>query len=200
MQIQDCYYLGLIAKLHGFKGEVSLFLDVSDPSSYQGLDALFLDINGQLTPFFIEGFKLKNMGFAAVKFEGVETEEAAKRLLKKKAYLPLEILPELDQSSFYDHEVIGYKVFDAEKGAIGLVQDVIDMTANPLLQLDHNGTEILIPIFEGLIEKVDRKKKELFIKYLKNILNINEIKKKKSEIDILFFIKKIYYKNMNMIL
>jgi 16S rRNA processing protein RimM len=172
MQIQDCYYLGLIAKLHGFKGEVSLFLDVSDPSSYQGLDALFLDINGQLTPFFIEGFKLKNKGFAAVKFEGVETEEAAKRLLKKKAYLPLEILPELDQSSFYDHEVIGYKVFDAEKGAIGLVQDVIDMTANPLLQLDHNGTEILIPIFEGLIEKVDRKKKELFIKAPEGLIDL----------------------------
>ena len=105
-------------------------------------------------------------------FEGVETEEAAKRLLKKKAYLPLEILPELDQSSFYDHEVIGYKVFDAEKGAIGLVQDVIDMTANPLLQLDYNGTEILIPIFEGLIEKVDRKKKELFIKAPEGLIDL----------------------------
>ena len=85
MQIQDCYYLGLIAKLHGFKGEVSLFLDVTHPADYQGLDALYLDINGQLTPFFIEGFKLKNKGFAAIKFEGIATEEAAQRLVKKKA-------------------------------------------------------------------------------------------------------------------
>lgn len=172
MQIQDCYYLGLIAKLHGFKGEVSLFLDVSNPADYQGLDALYLDMSGQLTPFFIEGFKLKNKGFAAVKFEGIETEEAAIRLLKKKAYLSLEVLPALDQSSFYDHEIIGYKVFDNEKGAIGVVQDVIDMTANPLLQLDFNGTEILVPIFEGLIQKVERKKKELYIQAPEGLIDL----------------------------
>ena len=172
MQLQDCYYLGRIAKLHGFKGEVSLFLDVTHPADYQGLDALYLDMNGQLTPFFIKGFKLKNKGFAAVKFEGIETEEAAQRLVKKKAYLPLEILPELDQSSFYDHEIIGYKVFDTDKGAIGVVQDVIDMTANPLLQLDFNGTEILVPIFEGLIQKVERKKKELYIKAPEGLIDL----------------------------
>jgi 16S rRNA processing protein RimM len=172
MQIQDCYYLGLIAKLHGFKGEVSLFLDVSHPADYIGLDALYLDINGQLTPFFIEGFKLKNKGFAAVKFEGIDSEEAAKRLIKKKAYLPLEILPVLDQSSFYDHEVIGFQVIDENKGAIGVVEDIIDMTANPLLQINCEGTEILVPIFDGLIQKVERKKKELFIKAPEGLIDL----------------------------
>jgi 16S rRNA processing protein RimM len=93
-------------------------------------------------------------------------------LIKKKAYLPLEILPELDQTSFYDHEVIGFSVFDAQKGAIGIVEDVIDMTANPLLQVNFNGTEILIPIFEGLIEKVVRKKKELYIKAPEGLIDL----------------------------
>lgn len=172
MQKADCYHLGYIAKLHGFKGEVSLFLDVTTPADYQGLDALYLDINGQLTPFFIEGFKLKNKGFAALKFEGIETEEAAKRLVKSKAYLPLEVLPELDQTSFYDHEVIGFKVFDAQHGVIGVVEDVIDMTSNPLLQIDFNGTEILVPIFEGLIQKVLRKKKELYIKAPEGLIDL----------------------------
>jgi 16S rRNA processing protein RimM len=172
MQIHDCYYLGLIAKLHGFKGEVSLFLDVTHPADYQGLDALYLDINGQLTPFFIEGFKLKNKGFAAIKFEGIATEEAAQRLVKKKAYLPLEVLPELDQSSFYDHEIIGFQVFDTTRGAIGVVEDVIDMTANPLLQINLNGTEILVPIFAGLIQKVERKKKELYIQAPEGLIDL----------------------------
>jgi len=172
MQIQDCYYLGLIAKLHGYKGEVSLFLDVTHPADYQGLDALYLDINGQLTPFFIEGFKLKNKGFAAIKFEGIATEEAAQRLVKKKAYLPLEVLPELDQSSFYDHEIIGFRVFDTTRGAIGVVEDVIDMTANPLLQINLNGTEILVPIFDGLIQKVERKKKELYIQAPEGLIDL----------------------------
>jgi 16S rRNA processing protein RimM len=46
------------------------------------------------------------------------------------------------------------------------------MTANPLLQVNFNGTEILIPIFEGLIEKVVRKKKELYIKAPEGLIDL----------------------------
>ena len=38
MKKADCYHLGYVAKLHGFKGEVSFFLDVTDPNEYTKLD------------------------------------------------------------------------------------------------------------------------------------------------------------------
>jgi len=75
----DCFHLGYVAKLHGFKGEVSLFLDVTDPSDYASLDAVYIDINDQLTPFFVESIKLKNGNFAAVRFEGLTDENAKKK-------------------------------------------------------------------------------------------------------------------------
>jgi len=53
MNKADCYHLGHIARLHGFKGEVSLFLDVTNPLEYENLDKIFVDINGFLTPFFL---------------------------------------------------------------------------------------------------------------------------------------------------
>jgi 16S rRNA processing protein RimM len=40
------------------------------------------------------------------------------------------------------------------------------------LQLDFNGTEILVPIFEGLIQKVERKKKELYIKAPEGLIDL----------------------------
>jgi 16S rRNA processing protein RimM len=46
------------------------------------------------------------------------------------------------------------------------------MTANALLQLDVNGTEILVPIFDGLIQKVLRKKKELYIKAPEGLIDL----------------------------
>jgi 16S rRNA processing protein RimM len=67
MEKTDCFQLGYIAKLHGFKGEVSLFLDVTEPEKYATLDAFYVDINNQLIPFFVENIKLKNKGFAAGK-------------------------------------------------------------------------------------------------------------------------------------
>src|SRR5574343_162897 len=101
MNKADCFHLGYVAKLHGFKGEVSLFLDVTNPEDYTGIETIFLEINGQLIPYFITSFKLKNKGIAAVKFDGVDTESQAKALLKKEVYLPSYLLIELDEEHFY---------------------------------------------------------------------------------------------------
>ena len=160
----DCFHLGYIAKLHGFKGEVSLFLDVTNPNDYASLDAIFIDLGDNLTPFFIESIKLKNKGFAAVKLEGVKDEVSAKKLLRKNVYLPAQILPELDGIHFYDHEVMGFKVIDEVHGDIGELALVIDLKVNPLLQIMKGEKEVLVPLIEGVVKKVDRKNKELHIK------------------------------------
>ena len=172
MQKEDCIYIGQVARLHGFKGEVSLFLDVSDPSEYIDSSMFVLDIDACLTPFFIEHVKLKNKGFITVKFKGVDDEASAKRLLKKNIYVPEMSLPVLGEDSFYDHEVIGFQVIDLKKGAIGIITEVIDHAANPLLQLDYNGLELLIPIFDGLIHRVRRNDRILEIKAPEGLIDL----------------------------
>jgi len=172
MNIKDCFNLGNISKLHGFKGEVSLFLDVTNPEDYRKLDFIFIDINGQLIPFKIISLRLVRRCYAIVRLEGVDCEKDAKELLKKKTYLPLTFLPPLDNQSFYDHEVIGYKVEDSVEGNIGLVEDVIDLSNNPLLKINNKGKEILIPIMNDLVQKVDRENKILFISCPDGLLSL----------------------------
>ena len=164
MDLKDSIYIGQIAKLHGYKGGVSLFLDVTHPEEYMDMESFFIEIDGILTPFFVEFFKLKNKGFAAVKFQGIDTEQEAKSLLKKKVFIPETELKELDESNFYDHEVIGYEVEDVVKGKIGKVTAIADLKQNPLLVIEFKDKEILLPIFEGLIVNVDRKLKRLKVK------------------------------------
>lgn len=156
MTKEECYLLGNIAKLHGFKGEVSIYLDVTDPNEYQELESVFVDVHGQLTPFFIDSIQLQQKKFARVKFEGIDTEEDAKAILKMELFLPLSFLPELKGTSFYDHEVVGFEAMDDEHGSIGKVVSILDFSANPLIQIDHNGTEILVPLLKNTITKVDR--------------------------------------------
>ena len=164
MDLKDSIYIGQIAKLHGYKGGVSLFLDVTHPEEYMDMESFFIEIDGILTPFFVESFKLKNKGFAAVKFQGVDSEQEARSLLKKKVFIPETELRELDESNFYDHEVIGYEVEDVVKGEIGKVTAIADLKQNPLLVIEFKDKEILLPIFDGLILKVDRKLKRLKVK------------------------------------
>ena len=164
MDLKDSIYIGQIAKLHGYKGGVSLFLDVTHPEEYIDMESFFIEIDGILTPFFVESFKLKNKGFAAVKFQGIDTEQEAKSLLKKKVFISETELRELDESNFYDHEIIGYEVEDVVKGKIGKVTAIADLKQNPLLIIEFEDKEILLPIYEGLIVKVDRKLKRLRVK------------------------------------
>jgi len=168
----DCFHLGYVAKLHGFKGEVSLFLDVTDPSDYASLDAVYIDINDQLTPFFVESIKLKNANFAAVRFEGLTDENAAKKILRKDIYLPAQVLPELKGTNFYDHEVVGFRVIDENFGEVGILEQVVDLPVNPLLQVMRGGKEVLIPFIDGLVTKVDREKRELHVAAPEGLIEI----------------------------
>ena len=99
-------------------------------------------------------------------------ESAAQRLLKKSLYLPEEILPDLKGTQFYDHEIIGFKVLDDVHGDIGEVENVIDLAANPLLQTICKGKEVLVPIFDGLVQKIDRKNKILYIKAPEGLIDL----------------------------
>jgi 16S rRNA processing protein RimM len=163
MNKADCFHLGYVAKLHGFKGEVSLFLDVTNPSDYEKIESIFIDINDQLTPFFIESFKLKNHPFAAVKFEGVNSEKDAKIIERKNIYLSVKYLPELSGTDFYDHEVVGFKVIDQNFGEVGVLESIIDLSINPLIQVLNGDKEVLIPMIKDIILKVDRENKELHL-------------------------------------
>jgi len=172
MKKADCYHLGYVAKLHGFKGEVSLFLDVTNPEEYTSLDSVFIEINGQLTPFFVEDFQVRPKGFATVKLEGVDTEEDAKGIIRKNLYLPLTELPELSGKNFYDHEVVGFLVTDVNFGPVGTLQQIIDLPVNPLIQVDANGKEVLIPFVKDLVQSVDREQKILTVKAPEGLIAI----------------------------
>jgi len=163
MNKTDCFQVGYIAKLHGFKGEVSLFLDVSTPEDYYQIKEVFIELNGLLTPFSIASIKVKNKGYVAVRFVGVDSEADAQRLLRKTVYLPDSFLPKLSGVHFYDHEIVGFDVEDVNRGHIGKVVQVLDLPANPLIEIKKDSVELLLPIQNGVVQYVDRNKKKLSV-------------------------------------
>jgi len=172
MNVKDCFNLGYIAKLHGYKGEVSLFLDVTDPLDYKDLKLIYFEINKHLVPFSILSMRIVRNCYAILKLDGVESEKQSRELLKKRVYLPLTFLPELDDQTFYDHEIMGFTVEDISYGDIGLVVDVLDLSSNPLLKIDNKGKEILVPLMKDLVTKVDRKNKTLYISSPEGLISL----------------------------
>ena len=171
MNIDECYQLGHVIKTHGLKGEVNIFLDVDHPSEYQELGSVFVEINQKLVPFFIESMQLKG-NKALVKFEDVDSLEQAEELSSKRIYMPLASLPTLDDDQFYYHEIIGYQVKEVHAGELGVVKNVYTSGAQDLVAMEYRGKEILIPVADEILVKIDRDQQLLEVAIPDGLLEI----------------------------
>ena len=163
MQQKDCFYLGKIVTKYSFKGELVLKLDTDEPELYQNMNAIFIQIGDNLVPFFIERSLLQKGNQLRVKFEDVNSEADADALLKSAVYLPLDLLPKLKGNKFYYHEVIGFTLEDTNYGEVGEIVGINDTTAQPLFEVKNGETELLIPMIDDFIKKVDRANKNILV-------------------------------------
>ncbi len=167
----DYFYLGMITKIHGNNGNVTAFLDVDNPLEYQSLDMVFLDINNALIPHFIESIKILN-NKAILSFEGINDIEKAGALVKAELFLPLSLLPKLSGNQFYYHEVEGFTIVDEQFGEIGLLKEIFDYPNQSVMQVFHKEKEVLIPVNDDIITKVDRNKKTIHVKAPEGLIEI----------------------------
>ncbi len=172
MRKEECFYLGKITSKFSFKGEVLVKLDTDEPDLYEQMESVFVEINKNLVPFFIKDSKLHKSDLLRVDFEDVEDEASAERLIGCELYLPLTMLPKLEGNKFYYHEIIGFTANDLVKGDFGVVTGVIENGAQPLFQIDHNGTQILVPLIDSFIIEVDRATKTITLDVPEGLIDL----------------------------
>jgi len=163
MTKEACFYLGKIVKKYSFKGELLAKLDTDQPDIYENLDAIFIEVNETLIPFFIEKSQLHKSDLLRLKFDDVTNEADADALMKCDLYLPLDLLPKLEGNKFYFHEIIGFQLNDESFGPVGIVKGVNDTTSQALFEVDRAGIEILIPMNDDFITKLDRTAKTILV-------------------------------------
>ena len=163
MRKDDCFYLGKIAKKFSFKGAVLIYLDTDEPELYENMESVFVEFNNNLVPYFISTSSLHKNDFLRVRFEDVESEEEADKIIGCPVYLPLKMLPKLSGNKFYFHEVIGFEVEDKRYGIVGVIQSINDSTAQTLFEVLNGDVEILNPMIDHFLVKIDRENKKVLM-------------------------------------
>lgn len=156
----DCFILGYIARRVGNHGELAFIFDVDNPSAYQKLESVFIEINNTLVPFFIKKNQIKG-NTATVTIDGIDSIDKAEKLVKSTLYLPLSFLPPLKGKKFYFHEMPGFTAFDKKYGEIGIVTEVLDFPQQAIFSIRQGKNEILIPAKEEFIVSINRESKRL---------------------------------------
>lgn len=159
MDEAELFELGKVLKTFGSKGEVIVFLDVDHPGKYLHLDSVFIRFNKSLIPFFIEKITLKPKNQAVVKFSDVDDQEDAAIFTGCSLFLPLSNLPKLTGNRFYYHEVVGFEVIDVQKGPVGKIRRILELPHQAMFEIEAGDKEILVPVVDEIITRVDRKQK-----------------------------------------
>ncbi|MCB0371866.1 MAG: 16S rRNA processing protein RimM [Muricauda sp.] len=172
MRKEDCFYLGKVVSKYSFKGEVLVKLDTDEPDIYENMESVFVSLGNNLVPFFIDRCRLHKSNLLRIDFEEVKDEPTADKIIGAELYLPLAMLPPLSGNKFYFHEVIGFSLMDEVHGNIGIIKSINDSASQDLFEVEKDDKQLLIPINDDIITKVDRKNRTIHVKTPEGLVDL----------------------------
>lgn len=144
--------LGKIAKAHGLRGEVKMFLHSGQPENLQGYKELVLvDRSGELFgPLIVQ--KSRNQGKSAiVQFASVTSRSEAELIEGRGVLLAKRDLPAIDENEYYWHQYLGKTVIDLTGRMLGRVEHIFPNGAQDVLVIKAADKEILIPVTKEIV-------------------------------------------------
>ncbi|HLG40194.1 MAG TPA: ribosome maturation factor RimM [Chitinophagaceae bacterium] len=167
----EYFKIGKFITAHGLKGEILLKHSFGKKTSLKGLQAIFIEEKkDSFIPWFIQSVKIKNEEEVFIKLEGIDSREDAGKLTQKEIWLP-----EDDFKKFVAKTapagLLGYSIIN-EAEPIGAVLEVIEQPHQVLCRLELRGKELLIPINENTLQKIDHKKKQILVSLPEGLLDI----------------------------
>jgi 16S rRNA processing protein RimM len=169
--LSEYIHIGKLAATYGLKGEFVLKHVLGKNSDFKNVEAIFIEeFKDTYLPYFHQKSVVKNISETIIKLEGVNTKETAAKLVQKKVWLQKKDFEKL-VSKTAPVNLLGFIVLNnGEK--LGEVEAVIEQPQQVLLQLTMNKKEILIPLHEKTLKKIDRKKKQVHVILPEGLLEI----------------------------
>ena len=167
----DYFKIGKIVSIFGLKGELILKHSLGKKTSLKGLEAIFIEERkDSFIPWFIESARIKTDDEVYLKLEGLETKEAARKLAQKEIWIPEEAFKKFSARSA-PISLLGFTIVDGNK-PIGIIEEVIEQPHQVLCRITIQEKEVLIPLHENTIERIDRKKKQVIVQLPEGLLEI----------------------------
>lgn len=165
--------IGKIVAAFGVKGQVLLEHSLGAQGKIKEIKIFFLEVKpGEFLPYFVESVTPRMEGELLVKFEGLESKEAARVILKKQVWLPEEDFHKYAAASA-PIGLLGFQIIDQKK-PIGEILEVIEQPHQILCKVMWKGKDALIPLHEDFLEKIDPKKKIVYVHLPEGLMDIYE--------------------------
>lgn len=163
--------IGKIVAVFGLQGEVVLEHQLGKKTLLKGLKAIFLEEKrDEMLPWFVEGTRMKSETEVYVKLEGLDTKEAARRVVQKEVWFSEEDFERFAGRSA-PISMVGFRLFDGSSD-LGEILEVIEQPHQVLCRIDLSGKEALIPVHEQTLRRIDAKKREVYVELPEGLLDV----------------------------
>ena len=152
----DWIWVGRVTRTHGLKGELKFFpadrdeivIKPGQRIQFQKNQSKVESVRGVKAPFI-------------VKFDGINSIEAAKNLAGQDILVAREDFEILPEGEYYRFEIEGLKVYDDTGKYYGVVEEVVATGSNDVYVVRYEGKEWLIPMIDSVVRTIDLKQGKL---------------------------------------
>jgi 16S rRNA processing protein RimM len=167
----EYFKIGKLVATFGLKGELVLKHELGKKTSLKGLQAIFIEERKEsFLPWFIESVKIKNEEEVYIKLDGLNSREAALKLTPKEVWVKEEDFKKFAAKSS-PVNLLGFDVVENKK-VLGTILEIIEQPHQLLCRIEINGKEVLIPLHEETLQKIDHKKRHVIVELPDGLLEI----------------------------
>jgi 16S rRNA processing protein RimM len=157
-----------VLRPHGLDGCLLVGLHGDDPSNLIGADNLRLAGDPGSIPFRVESAEPAGDGPGGrarvrLRLIGLDTRDRAARFVGAGVLIPTAGLAPLPDGEFYWRDLIGLRVCAADGARLGTLAEILPTAAADVLVVRRDGPDLLLPVTDQLIVRLDREQGELWL-------------------------------------
>ena len=145
--------VGKLRRPHGVSGDILMEVLTDFPERLKEGKTLYL--GDAHTPQELTHVR-KHQNLLIIHLAGYTTPETVSELRNLVVYVRTKEIPPLPQGEYYHHQLIGLQVVDEQGETLSTIQAILETGANDvLITRTPTGKEILIPVIESVVLKID---------------------------------------------
>lgn len=169
--MEDYVNIGTLAATFGVKGEMVVHHHLGANPDFAKIEVFFVEeTTNRFIPYFIVDLKVRSEEELVVSFEGIDSPEKARKYVKKKIWLQANDAKRIASKSA-PISLLGFSVVEKKK-TLGKVLEVIEQPLQILLRIEIDEKEVLIPIIESTLVKIDHKAEKIHVDLPEGLLDI----------------------------
>ncbi|MBR7016846.1 MAG: 16S rRNA processing protein RimM [Lachnospiraceae bacterium] len=161
--------VGVIASMHGLKGEVNVFPTTDDANRFTKLKSVFIEEKGIRRDLEIESVRYFK-GRPIVKFRGLDRIEDVQKMKGASLLIDRKDAVPLAPGEYFIGDLVGCTVYLEDGSELGVMKDVLQTGANDVYVIEKkDGNEILVPKIPDCVKELTPEEGRIVVHLLPEI-------------------------------